>query len=312
MGRRAADLVPRALTRGAAIRPAAPADAAAIVELGRAIDRDQIATEASFRALLERTAPATTERLVAEIDSRVIAWAPSGTYASGSGWFWIGVDASCRRRGIGVELYRRIESRLADLGATRLETTPNDGEGRAFLLARGFEVANVMRASELDPRTVPAPTTRADVGVVPLGAALEHAHALFRLYAEARDDVPSDSPRSAWTFDEWRAETIDLPLIDLDASVVVLEGGEPVALAWLCSDREGHRAEMLMTATRRDRRGRGLATLAKAASARRAAELGITRILTGNDRGNAPMLAVNRKLGFTATAVVESLAKRLA
>src|SRR5262249_13853261 len=107
-------------------------------------------------------------------------------------------------------------------------------------------------------------------------------------------------------------ETIDSPLIDLDASVVVLERGEPVALAWLVSDRVGQRAEMLMTATRRDRRGRGLATLAKTASAGRAAEVGITRIVTGNDRGNAPMLAINRKLGFADGAVVESFAKRLA
>jgi hypothetical protein len=53
VGRRAADLVPRALTSGADIRAATPADAAAIVELGRAIDRDQLATVASIRALLE-------------------------------------------------------------------------------------------------------------------------------------------------------------------------------------------------------------------------------------------------------------------
>ena len=66
-----------------------------------------------------------------------------------------------------------------------------------------------------------------------------------------------------------------------------------------------------MSATRRDRRGQGLATLAKIESARRAASLGITRIRTSNDLGNEPMLAVNRKLGFTATGIVESFSKRL-
>jgi len=111
-------------------------------------------------------------------------------------------------------------------------------------------------------------------------------------------------------FDEWRAQTIDSPLIDLDASVVVFENDEPVALAWLYSDREGRRAEALMAATRRDRRGRGLATLAKIESAQRAAQLG-TRILTSNDLDDAPMLAINRKLGFAETAVVESFTKSL-
>ncbi len=67
-----------------------------------------------------------------------------------------------------------------------------------------------------------------------------------------------------------------------------------------------------MAATRRDRRGRGLATLAKIEPARRAAALGITRIVTSNDLENAPMLAVNRRLGFTETAVVESFVKRAA
>lgn len=119
------------------------------------------------------------------------------------------------------------------------------------------------------------------------------------------------TPRSAWSFAEWRAETLDNPLIDRDASVVALEGREPVALAWLCTDREGRRGEALMAATRRDRRGRGLATAAKTESLRRAAELGITRILTGNDDESAPMLAINRKLGFTAAGVVESFSKPL-
>jgi RimJ/RimL family protein N-acetyltransferase len=124
-------------------------------------------------------------------------------------------------------------------------------------------------------------------------------------------DVPSRAPRTPWSFSEWRAETLDHPLLDLDASVVVLEHGEPVSFAWLYSDRGGQRAETLMAATRRDRRGRGLATTAKIESTRRAAALGITRILSGNDLDNRPMLAINDKLGFAPTVVVESYAKAL-
>jgi RimJ/RimL family protein N-acetyltransferase len=66
-----------------------------------------------------------------------------------------------------------------------------------------------------------------------------------------------------------------------------------------------------MAGTCRDRRGRGFATLAKVESMCRAASLGIRRIVTENDRGNAPMLAINDRLGFRETAVVESLLKRL-
>ena len=45
-------------------------------------------------------------------------------------------------------------------------------------------------------------------------------------------------------------------------------------------------------------RGRGLATLAKLAQLRWAAEHGIERIITDNDEHNVPMLAVNRRLGY--------------
>jgi GNAT superfamily N-acetyltransferase len=89
------------------------------------------------------------------------------------------------------------------------------------------------------------------------------------------------------------------------------EGDEPVTLARLYSDRDGQRAGALMAATRRDLRGRGLATLAKVESERRAASLGITRILTSNDLDNAPMLAINGKLGFVPAAAAESFTKTL-
>ena len=62
----------------ARIRAAVVSDASGIVRLGRAIDRDQLATDESFRALLERPAEPTIERLVAELDGSIVALAPSG------------------------------------------------------------------------------------------------------------------------------------------------------------------------------------------------------------------------------------------
>lgn len=226
----------------ARIRAAVVSDASGIVRLGRAIDRDQLATDESFRALLERPAEPTIERLVAELDGSIVAWAPSGAYESGAGWFWIGVERSHRRQGLGRDLYERIEARLLGLGVARIQTAPSDEDGRRFLVARGFAVDQVIRHLELDPRTVaPGPAPGRDIRVASLAEARDHTEALFRFYAEARSDVPSATRRPVWTLDEWRAETVDSPLIDVDASVVVFEHDEPVALAWLYSDREGGR-----------------------------------------------------------------------
>jgi GNAT superfamily N-acetyltransferase len=293
-------------------RRARVTDAAAIVELGRVVDPNQLSTPETVRTLLERETPPATERLVVERGGEVVCWAPSGMYESGVGWFWIGVLPEHRRRGIGGSMYARIEERLTAERADRIETTPNDEEGRVFLRNRSFEVATTVRVSRLDPRAVSADARRPEgCVVVALRDAVRDADALFGLYSEGRGDVPSRSERAKWTFAEWRAETVDNPLLDLDASVVVLENGVPVSLAWIYSDRDGHRGETLMAATRRDRRGLGLATLAKIESTRRAAELGITSLLTANDLDNVAMLAINRRLGFEPTVVVESFAKPL-
>jgi len=293
------------------VRPARVEDAAAIARLGREVDPHLLTTEEMFRRLLTEKSRPTTERLVAEVDGTVVAWTPSGLYESGIGWLGILVLPAHRGRGIGGRIYERVESRLRGLGATRLETAASDEDGRRFLLARGFAVTNVMRRSELDPGTLEPVEAPPGVDVVPLRDLADRAEDLYRLYAETRADIPSREPRTPWTFEEWRSQTLELPLLDHDASVVVLEGGEPVSFAWLLSDREGGRAETLMAGTRRDRRGQGLVTLAKIESSRRAAALGIRRIVTSNDRENEPMLAINRRLGFRESGVEESFAKQL-
>jgi RimJ/RimL family protein N-acetyltransferase len=52
------------------------------------------------------------------------------------------------------------------------------------------------------------------------------------------------------------------------------------------------------TATMPQFRGRGFALAAKIATMRWAAANGITRVSTANDDTNAPMLAINARLGY--------------
>jgi GNAT superfamily N-acetyltransferase len=63
-------------------------------------------------------------------------------------------------------------------------------------------------------------------------------------------------------------------------------------------DRPSGRAHNNLTGTLRPYRGRGLATVLKSHSLHRAAALGATIAVTDNDETNAPMLAVNAKLGY--------------
>src|ERR1700738_1830662 len=97
---------------------------------------------------------------------------------------------------------------------------------------------------------------------------------------------------------EWRTRVLDNPDLDAHISTIVLDRDEPVAFAWLLSD--GRRAVADYAGTARSHRGRRLATLAKIASSRAAQAASLESVTTENDPENAPMLAINTRLGFRA------------
>ena len=74
--------------------------------------------------------------------------------------------------------------------------------------------------------------------------------------------------------------------------------GRLAAITLIRIDRPSGRAQNNLAGTLREFRGRGLATLLKSHSLRRAAELGVTIAITDNEEANAPMLAVNLRLGY--------------
>ena len=90
-----------------------------------------------------------------------------------------------------------------------------------------------------------------------------------------------------------------------------MRDGQPVALSALSVDPPTGRGRNEGTSTAPAYRGRGLATLAKLAQLRWAAEHGIERVVTDNDERNAPMLAINRRLGYEPFAVRRGFVKEL-
>ena len=100
------------------------------------------------------------------------------------------------------------------------------------------------------------------------------------------------------TFAEWRAEVWDAPTLTRDGSFVALDHGRPAAIALLYVAPELGRAVSAFTATLPQFRGRGLALAAKIATMRWAEANGIVRASTANDDTNAPMLAINARLGY--------------
>jgi GNAT superfamily N-acetyltransferase len=260
---------------------------------------------------------------IAERDGELVAWAEAEFRLSSEdpdiGLVWVGVREDARDRGLGGRLYELAAAHLTAHGARKLETWAADATGREFVERRGFVPTRSERMSTLEPRladlsplpALEAAAAREGYRVVRLADVRDRPRELHALFNEAHRDVPTDDAPRDLDYDEWTKVTWQSPLLDFELSAVVLHGERPVAFAWLLADREGRRAEHELTGTLRSYRGRGLARLAKLAAIRWSAEAGIERLLTGNDSENAPMLAVNKRLGYRPTIVVTELAKEL-
>jgi GNAT superfamily N-acetyltransferase len=220
---------------------------------------------------------------------------------------WAGVARDRRGKGHGSGLVEVAEGHVRSLGATTLESWAEEEDGKRFLRARGFDETRQTRVSAVDPRRIDFSALgelervkeAEGFRAIPLREVLARAREIYALYMIGEADMPSDYAEDNIAFEEWERETLAQPEVDRDGSFIVVAGdGRPVSLALLEVDREGLTAANEMTATLREFRRRGLARLAKLASLRWAAELGVTSVLTSNDRENPGMLALNDELGY--------------
>lgn len=288
------------------IRLVEPDDAEAVVSLINDYDVTSFATARALRSVLEHEDPPGTERLVAEAGGEIVGFSRCRLAADGAGWAWVGVGPEHRREGLGSELYSRLEGTLRAHGATSVQATVSGPEAGPFALHHGFEQARVMRLQALDLTTADLP--QPSVETVSLAAA--GVESIRELYLATLADVPFPTPRTILD-EHFSRQVADSEIVDLEASRVVLEDGEPVAFTVVVANHDVGRAGPQMTGVRRDRRGRGLAQAVKIASAWHARERGLRLLVTANDLDNEPMLAINKKLGFEPSILVEEYRKDL-
>jgi GNAT superfamily N-acetyltransferase len=236
---------------------------------------------------------------VATMGDRVVGLLEAGLEFFGSGElarFGVRVDPRFRRRGIGSELYEQGLAHIRSLGRSRAVTTfVETDEAVSFATARGWREVRAEVFASLDPRMVtekPDPSTALEP-VSELDPREVHA-----VDEEATRDMPSFEAIEAIPFEDWRALAWDNPLFTHEGSFGAIVDGRVVALSLIFADAETGRAFSIFTGTLRPYRGRGLARAVKLATVHWAAANGITQLVTTNDETNAPMLAVNRRLGY--------------
>lgn len=275
-------------------------DVDAILELWREAFPTDVMSRAAWLHYSEMLPPQSQlGDWVAEKNGRVVGMAYVFLgYASsdGSAHCRVIVGGPHRRHGIGRALFDRVEAHAAAIGAERLlvDFEENDA-GVAFAESFGFRRTRCEQTAVLDPRTVrlcppDGVELRALRDVDPRFA--------YEIDMEAMLDMPSTEEFDRMTYEEWTGYVLEHPLLSLDGSFVALVDGDPAAVSLLTADPETGRASSMFTGTMRAHRGRGLGFAAKLASIDWAARNGIVQLATRNDETNAPMLAINRKLGY--------------
>ena len=237
--------------------------------------------------------------LVAEADGRIVGAVEAGLNFFGSGQvasLGVRVDPTYRTQGIGSELYAQGLEHVQQLGATQATTTFDESEaGVLFAKVRGWREVRGETLAALDPREV---TDRLDPAVEIVPAARVDPRELHRIDEEATRDMPAFDEISAIDYDEWLGFVWNNPLFTREGSFAALVDGRLAAVSLLLVNTDARRGVNMFTGTAREHRGRGLAYAVKLATTRWAAAHGVTQVVTTNDETNAPMLAVNRRLGY--------------
>ncbi len=297
------------------IRPLTPADYARAVAIENTRSNDPETLE-SFRHSIETWPEGyPVVRLVAEEDGEVAAFGTAFLapwLKPGYGMVGVTVDPSLRGRGIGRELYKALDPFWSEHKVEGLtaEVADNDAGALAWAERRGFVKRHhifdsKMNPAEFDEASFPGVVDRIleqDYRFVSLAdmRTEETERKLYDFHHVLLKDLPNAADIGQAPFEEWRKWMFTNPDAWVESMLIAVdpEGNWAGLTSMHRNSEEPHRAHIAFTGVERAHRGKQLALAIKLMGLRFAREHGITQIVTNNHSANAPMLAVNRKLGY--------------
>jgi len=222
---------------------------------------------------------------------------------------WVIVDPDRRGQGIGLALWDTMLKDLRERGATRLRSDvfDNDLPSLAFAERCGFVIDEHVFNYELDL------TAFDEAPYLPVIAGLEAQGIRFCALADFPDTpetrrklydlnvsyVLANSNTSApWTFQGFEEFVIQAPWFRREGQLLAVDGDQWVGMAAVSLFPESCSAYNLHTGVLPAYRGRKIATALKVLAARYACQHGAHRLQTDNNLRNAPILAINRKMGY--------------
>jgi GNAT superfamily N-acetyltransferase len=298
----------------ATIREVSAHDLAAVARLDSA--RDPVAEPITVAELAEewRTFPqdGVLRLMLAEAEDGAVGFSRVSRLPWwGEGRFTLDVatDPTRRGQGIGASLFREAESFALARGATRLDAGIREGDAssREFAEKRGFCMERHLFSSTLELASFdPAPFAPAlervaasGIRILSLAEVPDDEETRQRFYAVNRTcalDIPGREPTFS-SYEAYVERVFAAPSFRREAQFIALDGDRWAGFARL----EPLGEEALwhgMTGVVPAYRGRSIALALKVKAIAYARQAGYRRLRTNNDAENAPMLAINQKLGY--------------
>jgi GNAT superfamily N-acetyltransferase len=224
---------------------------------------------------------------------------------------WVGVNLPQRCQGVGTALWNAILEALQGLGAAQVmcEVLEKEPHGLTFAQKRGFAIERHKYHSTLDLSTFD------ETPFMPVIARLKAGGICFCTLADLPDNPETqrkyyeinlltvrDIPGEYWNFDPYpqffKEQITGAAWFRREGQILAVDGDAFAGFASVSLARESQSAYNATTGVRREYRGRNIGLALKVLAARYARQSGARQIVTDNDSLNAPVLAINRKLGY--------------
>ncbi len=232
------------------------------------------------------------------------AHSPEGHFTT-----WVIVDPDYRRQGIGAALWDYLWKDLQEKGATRLDSDVHDTDAQSLVFAqkRGFTIDQHISSYELDL------TTFNEAQYLPDIAALEKTGIRFcsladfpdtsetrhKLYdLNSSDMLENANTRNPWTYSIFEEFVLQAPWFRREGQRLAVDGDQWIGMAAVGLYPETHSAYNEYTGVLRPYRRRKIATSLKVLAALYARKEGAQKLVTDSNLRNAPILAINRKMGY--------------
>ena len=294
---------------GLEIRPAtSDADFHEIARIVNAVRPDEPITVEEMRWADEKYPGG--KRFLALLDGEAVGIAGAGRvymYPPDHPAWWgnIAVLQEHRRRGAGSGLLAAMSDAARAAGKTELmgRTTADRPEAIEFLEHRGFREYERMKVVRLEleghaPAAIDAPD---GVVLTSLAERPELVDGVYEVAKEALPDIPGDGPQAPDTLEEFLTRDVHRPQVPPGGFVLALDAATGAVIGYanlILLSGDSKVAWHGMTAVAREWRGRGVAAALKRATIAWARDNGLEALEGAHDVDNAPMRAVNRRLGY--------------